>query len=467
MSHVRAFNSWIRTPLLLMAAAESAVLFSSLYVAGIITCGSIADCERMMGALAPKAILVTSLVLVSLIAVGLYQFHQRFWYREAVLRVLAGLSAGFLAAAAVFYAFPEFSVERQVANIAYGYSLVLLLAIRFYFIRTVDTNIFRRRTLIYGAGELAANLADFRRRADRRGFKIVGRVAAPGDTIIGDRSEVLQTNGRSLVDIATEKNAEEIVIAMDEKRGNLPVRQLLDARLRGVDVIELMEFLERETGKIRIDLVNPGWLIFSPGFRISKLRAYSSRLVDLVASTSLIIVSWPIMLLIAAAIKIEDGISAPVLYRQCRVGRGGVPFEVLKFRSMTVDAEADGKAKWAAKNDSRVTKVGNFLRNARLDELPQVFNVLSGQMSLVGPRPERPEFVEELRKNIPYYHERHAVKPGVTGWAQLKYSYGASEEDAAEKLQYDLYYIKNQSLLLDIMIILQTVEVVLWGKGAR
>jgi sugar transferase (PEP-CTERM system associated) len=467
MIQARAINSWIRTPLLLMATVESLVLFSSLYVAAIITCGSVAECEQIMGAIVPRASLITALVLICLIAMGLYEFHQRLWYREAVLRVFVGLSAGFMAVAVVFYAFPGFSIERQVTNVAYGYSLVLLLAVRYYFVRTVDTNIFRRRTLIYGAGERAASLMDLRRRSDRRGFRIVGKVAAPGDTIVGDRSEVLNTNGSSIVDVALEKQADEIVIAMDEKRGNLPVRELLDARLQGVDVIELMEFLERETGKIRIDLVNPGWLIFSPGFRISRLRALSSRTVDVFVSGCLVAISWPVMLLIGACIKLEDGIRAPVFYRQCRVGKGGKHFEVLKFRSMSVDAEADGKAKWAEKNDGRITRVGNRLRNARLDELPQVFNVLRGQMSLVGPRPERPEFVEELREAIPYYDERHSVKPGVTGWAQLKYSYGASEEDAIEKLQYDLYYIKHQSLMLDIMIILQTVEVVLWGKGAR
>jgi sugar transferase (PEP-CTERM system associated) len=321
--------------------------------------------------------------------------------------------------------------------------------------------------MIYGAGDRAGSLMDLRRRADRRGFKIVGRLAAPGDTVIGDRSEVLMTDGKSITEHALANRAEEIVIAMDERRGNLPVRELLDARLHGIDVIDLVEFLERETGKIRIDLVNPGWLIFSSGFRISRLRRFSQRAVDLIVSTVLFLVTWPIMLLVALAIKIEDGFSAPVLYRQRRVGKGGEAFEVLKFRSMSVDAEADGKAVWAEKDDSRVTRVGNFLRNFRLDELPQVFNVLRGQMSLVGPRPERPEFVSELQQSIPYYAERHAVKPGVTGWAQVRYTYGASEEDAIEKLQFDLYYIKNQSLMLDIMIILQTVEVVLWSKGAR
>jgi sugar transferase (PEP-CTERM system associated) len=465
--HLRALNSWIRTPLLLLTAVEAAILFSSFYVAAIITCGSIANCELLTGPLAPKAMLMTSLVLVSLVSMGLYQFHQRIWYREAVLRVFVGVSAGFVVAAAIYQLVPGFNVEGNAGKIAYAYSLVLLLGVRYYFVRTVDENVFRRRTLIYGAGETAASLMDLRRRADRRGFRVVGKVAAPGDTIVGDRSEVLMTNGKNIVDIALEKNADEIVIAMDEKRGNLPVRELLDARLQGIDVLELMEFLERETGKIRVDLVNPGWLIFSPGFRISKLRGITERVLDVVASTILVALSWPIVLLVALAIKIEDGFDAPVFYRQSRVGKGGSLFEVIKFRSMREDAEADGKAKWAEENDERITRVGNFLRNARLDELPQVFNVLRGQMSLVGPRPERPEFVEELLEQVPYYAERHAVKPGITGWAQLKYCYGSSEEDALEKLQYDLYYIKNQSLMLDILIVLQTVEVVLWGKGAR
>jgi len=342
----------------------------------------------------------------------------------------------------------------------------LLVLVRFYFVRTVDANIFRRTSLVFGAGERAASISMIRRKADRRGFKVVGRVAAPGDTAIEDQ-DVLVTNGKSIADLAKEQGAEEIIVAMDDRRGNLPVRELLDARLKGVDVIDVLEFLERETGKIRIDLVSPGWLIFAPGFRRSQWREFAKRAVDFVVSGVLLLVGWPVMLLVAIAIKLEDGLSAPVFYKQLRVGRGNVRFEVIKFRSMREDAEKEGKAVWASQNDSRVTRVGNFLRNSRLDELPQVFNVFAGQMSIVGPRPERPEFVEELQENIPYYSERHVVKPGVTGWAQLKYAYGASEEDAAEKLQYDLYYIKNQTLILDVVIILQTVEVVLWGKGAR
>ncbi len=463
---IRSTKSQVRTPLLLMAGVEFVILFSSVYVAGVMVAGSIAECERLLGPLAPKAALVTLVTIVSLGAMGLYQYHQRLYFSEAAVRVLVGLTAACLGLAVLFYAFPVLMITREIATIAIVYALVLLLIVRYWFVHTVDYHVFRRSTLVYGAGERAASIASIRRKADRRGFKIVGRVAATGDKLIDDE-DVLHTGATTIAEIAIEKGAEEIVVAMDDRRGNLPIRDLLDAKLKGIDVIDLLEFLERETGKIRIDLVSPGWLIFSPGFRRSKLRQFAKRALDIVVSGTLLLVAWPVMLFVALAIKTEDGITAPVFYKQFRVGRGNEPFNVLKFRSMREDAEKDGKAVWATKNDSRITRVGNFLRNTRLDELPQVFNVLAGTMSVVGPRPERPEFVEDLQRNIPYYSERHVVKPGVTGWAQLKYSYGASEEDAVEKLQFDLYYIKNQTLLLDILIILQTVEVVLWGKGAR
>ncbi len=449
-----------------MAMVELAILFSSVYVAGVFVWGSILECAKLIGPIAPKAALVAIVGFISFVAMGLYQFHQRLYFREAVVRVLVGLTLACLALAILFDVFPSLLITRDIAFVAFGYALVLMLIVRLFFVHTVDENVFRRTTMVYGAGDRAASITDIRRRADRRGFKVVARVAALGDTVVGDQ-DVIRTNGQTITDIAVEKGADEIVIAMDDRRGNLPVRELLDARLAGIDVIDLLEFLERETGKIRVDLVSPGWLIFSPGFRRSQIKKFVKRALDVVVCGALLLVSWPVMLLVALAIKIEDGLSAPVLYKQYRVGQGNKSFNVLKFRSMREDAEQDGKAIWASENDSRVTRVGNFLRNSRLDELPQVFNVLAGQMSVVGPRPERPEFVCDLQENVPYYAERHVVKPGVTGWAQLKYSYGASEEDAVEKLQYDLYYIKNQSLILDIMIVLQTVEVVLWGKGAR
>ena len=448
-----------------MAVTETAILFSSVYFAGLFIFGSVAESERALGPLAPRAALVSIVILVSLISMGLYQFHQRIYYREVVVRILVGVTAGSLALAIIFYSIPALAIWRSVAFVAVIYALILLLILRLYFVRNVDDNVFRRRTLIFGAGARADSISDLKRRADRRGFVVVGKIPSPGDANFGE--DIYEVDGKSIADIADELQADEIVVAMDDRRGNLPIRDLLNCKLQGIDVIDLLEFLERETGKIRIDLVNPGWLIFSPGFRTSRVRRFNKRTVDIVVSLTLLLLLWPLMLLLVIAIKFEDGLRAPVLYRQCRVGRRGEPFQVLKFRSMQVDAEADGRAVWATENDKRITRVGAFLRKFRLDEIPQAINVLRGQMSLVGPRPERPEFVDDLVRNIPYYSERHTVKPGVTGWAQIRYSYGATEEDAIEKLQFELYYVKNQSLMLDLLIILQTVEVILWSKGAR
>ncbi len=455
-----------RAPLLLLAVAEATILFVSVYAAAVIAVGGVEIFEDSTGPIAPKAAILAVVMLVSLVAMGLYQFHQRVYYHEVIVRILVGVAIGSAVLAAAYYFFPSFNLEPRIAATAVFSSLGFLLLLRFFFLRHVDENIFRRRTLIYGAGRKAGAIFDLKRSADRRGFKIVGTIPAPGDTHTDETAASLIRH-RTVLDVALSTNADEIVIAMDDRRGNLPIRQLLDAKMRGVDVIELLEFLERETGKIEIDLVNPGYLIFSPGFRHGPVRRVMKRIFDLAVAIPSAIVGAPIMLAAVVAIKLEEGISAPVIYSQRRVGRNGEVFNVLKFRSMRVDAEKDGKAVWAQENDPRITRVGAFLRKTRIDELPQTFNVLGGSMSIVGPRPERPEFVEELSAEIPYYAERHSMKPGVTGWAQLKYSYGASKEEASEKLRYDLYYVKNHSLILDLMIIIQTAEVILWGKGAR
>jgi sugar transferase (PEP-CTERM system associated) len=268
-----------------------------------------------------------------------------------------------------------------------------------------------------------------------------------------------------LVDHARADNVDEIVVAMDDRRQGFPVGELLACRFAGIAVVDLLGFLERETGKLKVDLVNPAWLIFSDGFEIRTRLRIATRVFDFISAALLIVLTSPIMLCVALAIVIDSG--RPIFYRQQRVGLRGSVFTLYKFRSMIVDAESDGKARWAGASDSRVTRIGGLLRKLRLDELPQLLNVLRGDMSIVGPRPERPEFVQTLAEKIPYYHERHSVKPGITGWAQLCYPYGSSDEDAMEKLQFDLYYIKYKSLIFDLMVLLQTAEVVLWGKGAR
>lgn len=245
----------------------------------------------------------------------------------------------------------------------------------------------------------------------------------------------------------------------------MPVADLLDCKLKGIRVLELSSFFERENGHLQLDSLNASWMILGDGFHQGMLRDTIKRMFDVVASLILLSVTLPFMILAALAIKFES--TGPVFYRQERVGQHGRPFTIFKFRSMRADAEQDGKPRWAQANDDRTTRVGRFIRKTRIDELPQIFNVFMGDMSFVGPRPERPYFVAELNQQIPYYGVRHTIKPGITGWAQVRHEYGASVEDAIEKLQYDLYYVKNHSLFLDLMILFQTVQVVLWGKGAR
>jgi sugar transferase (PEP-CTERM system associated) len=332
------------------------------------------------------------------------------------------------------------------------------------FWRIVEQDAFRRRVLVYGAGKRASRLLELRRRSDQRGFRIVAFMPAPGDTELIKDGRVVEPKF-PLLDYVKQEQIDEIIVAMDDRRTGFPLRDLLDCRFQGVRVLDLLTFLERETGKVKVDLVTPSWLIFADGFAGDPRRQFVSRCVDIVVSGVLAVVALPIMALVAMAVAIEDGM--PVLYRQRRVGLMGKEFTLYKFRSMYTNAESDGKARWASAQDSRVTRVGAVIRKLRLDELPQVFNVLRGEMSLVGPRPERPEFVARLAQVIPYYHERHCVKPGITGWAQLCYPYGSSDEDSMEKLQFDLYYVKHRSLTFDLMVLIQTAEVVLWGKGAR
>jgi sugar transferase (PEP-CTERM system associated) len=268
----------------------------------------------------------------------------------------------------------------------------------------------------------------------------------------------------SLAKMATALRAKEIILAPDDRRG-LPVRQLLECRLSGIRVIDYVAFWERETGRVDLESLQPSWFILSDGFHMGPVSEFLKRGLDLLISSIILIAFLPVMVMAAIAIKLES--PGPLLFHQERVGLRGRPFTLLKFRSMRVDAERDGNPQWAQRNDPRVTRVGAFIRLVRIDELPQLWNVLRGDMSFVGPRPERPYFVEQLSQSIPFYNERHAIRPGITGWAQVNYCYGASVEDARHKLSYDLYYLKNRDLFLDFVTLMQTVRVILWPEGAR
>jgi sugar transferase (PEP-CTERM system associated) len=457
----------LRLPIVLLALVEVALFcFAAYFAAAALLGPGATSVATPSGAFWPTAVLFAVLAAVGMFAMGLYSTRQRSSRMGLALRVGAANLVAVALCALFFYVLPSISVSPSVMGLTVAFAVACSLVARLLFERIMDQDHFKRRVLVYGAGQRAASLLALRRRTDQRGFRIVAFIAADGDAVSAPR-ERLTERPDNLFEWAVRNTIDEIVVAMDDRRQGFPLHEFLECRLAGIEILELPSFLERETGKLRLDVTSPSWFIFGEGFRASPVQQGLERGFDVLASSGLLLASLPFMALTVLAIKLEDGWSAPVLYRQRRVGQHGRVFDVMKFRSMGVDAEKPGEARWATANDPRVTRVGSFIRKTRLDELPQLFNVLRGDMSFVGPRPERPEFVEHLEQTIPYYRERHTVKPGITGWAQLCYPYGASEKDALEKLQYDLYYVKNRSLVFDLAIIVQTVEVVLWGKGAR
>ena len=456
---------YLKVPIILLAMIEGSLLLFAPFLAGAILYQERFQSITPTGHLLPTAALFAVLALGSLAAVGLYSTRQRTGLAGIFVRVLAGVFNAGALSALVYYVVPTLRIDRSVLGLTVVAGIVSCFMVRVLFERIVDEDLFKRRVLVFGAGRRARALLDLRRRADTRGFRIIGFMTTEGDTVSAPADRLI-LRPDDLFRWAIDNDVDEIVIAMDDRRQGFPMHELLECRLAGIEILELPSFLERETGKVRLDVLNPSWIIFGDGFRASATQQLVARTHDVVASLGLLVLAAPLMLLAMLAIKLEEGFDAPLFYRQKRVGFHGRVFDVLKFRSMSTDAEKDG-AVYATRNDPRVTRTGALMRKTRLDELPQLLNVLRGEMSFVGPRPERPEFVCELEQKIPYYRERHTVKPGITGWAQLCYPYGSSEKDTIEKLQYDLYYVKNRSLLFDLAILLQTVEVVLWGKGAR
>ncbi|HQX48025.1 MAG TPA: TIGR03013 family PEP-CTERM/XrtA system glycosyltransferase [Steroidobacteraceae bacterium] len=455
---LRLFRHYVHLPTALLAIVELLVLVS----APIIVDGLRERVPRL-----PMILVFSVSCFVALLAMGLYSVRQRARLKGVVLRAgLAHLLAMAMVVIVTFFFEPWRPSPRQLLEWA-ALSLFLIAIVRLIGDRMVDEDAFKRVVLVYGAGQRALSLSQLRRRSDQRGFRVAGYIAAPGETTLVTRDLMTPGPRERLQDLAGNLHVDEIVVAMDDRRREFPVRELLDCRLAGIEVIDIVSFLERETGRVRLDVLNPSWIIFGEGFRRDPVRQFTKRSFDVIAALALLLVTLPFIMLTMFAIALEDGPRGPYFYRQRRVGLDGKVFNVLKFRSMTVDAESDGRPRWATSGDARVTRVGRLIRKVRIDELPQVFNVLRGDMSFVGPRPERPEFVSQFGESVPYYDERHCAKPGITGWAQLCYPYGASEKDAIEKLQYDLYYVKNHTLLFDLMILLQTVEVVVFGKGGR
>ena len=401
---------------------------------------------------------------LSALSLGLYNSKLRENFRGIIRRLLLAVAISFLIIALFLYLNPSVPLEVLLVGVFVGF---FLGGISRYITFKVDFFGFSKRNiLVLGSGSRSSVIEKrMRRDVDRQAFHVHGFIVMAGDNsdgIINEKKIKLTT---SLLDYVLEHDIDEIVVAGDERRTNLPIDELFACKIRGIEITEILDFIERETGQIAVNLIYPSWVIYSNGFAsVHYLRNTLDSIFNTAMALVLLFLTWPVMLITALLIKLNDGLSAPIIYSQKRVGLDGEAFNIMKFRSMRIDAEKNG-AQMASENDNRITKLGNILRKYRIDELPQIYNVIRGQMGFVGPRPERPEFVKRLIKTIPYYNERHSIKPGLTGWAQLKYPYGATEADSLEKLKYDLYHIKHRSFILDILILIRTVEVVLFGKG--
>jgi sugar transferase (PEP-CTERM system associated) len=405
-------------------------------------------------------------VQLSCLAMGLYDSKLRESLRGVIRRLLVSIAIGFFIVSLVNPIYGSGSLAIELLAVASLASFFLVCGVRYFTLQIDFFGLNKRTILVLGAGERASIIEKrMRRDVDRQGFFMHGFVVMNGDAEHGIVNENRITLDSSLVNYALEHQIDEIVVANDERRENLPVDELFACKIRGVEITEILDFIERETGQVAVNLIYPSWVIYSNGFASANhLRNTLDWIFNATMGFFLFLITWPVMLITALLIKLEDGWKSPIFYSQERVGLDGQAFRIVKFRSMRIDAEKNG-AQMAAKDDDRTTRIGKALRKYRIDELPQIYNVMVGDMGFVGPRPERPEFVQQLIKNIPYYNERHNVKPGLTGWAQLKYPYGATESDSLEKLKYDLYYIKHRSFMLDLLILIRTVEIVLFGKG--
>lgn len=472
MATIRIFKHYVPAQFLLLGLLEVALLIVAFYFGVELRFRDApAAVREHVLPLFPKALTFALVVAMTMVGLGLYQRSLREGVEAMTLRLAASFLASIVPLTLLYYLFPSLYLGRGALLLSLGVALPFVLALRHYFFRVVDQDLLKRRVLVLGSGEKACMINRLRRQTDRRGFRVVGYVHMPGDQNLAAEDRVepekIVRLTMPLPEYVRQQRVDEIVVAVDDRRNALPVDEILDCKMEGVQVLDLLSFFERESGKVLLDILQPSWMFLSDGFDQGVLRTYSKRAFDIGFALLLLPLLLPLMALVAVAVYLEDRKAGSVLFRQVRVGRSNRPFTIYKFRSMSMDAEEDGVARWATKNDARITRVGAIIRMVRLDELPQIFNVLRGDMSFVGPRPERPEFVSQLEESIPYYRERHRVKPGLTGWAQIRYQYGSSERDAFEKLQYDLYYVKNHGIFLDLLILLTTAEVVLWGKGAH
>jgi sugar transferase (PEP-CTERM system associated) len=457
---IRVFSHWLPSKTVFQIVFDLMLLFFSMVLAAA---WLNREATSAMSVVAPYALVFALATTAVNKAIGFYHRDAKRGLTQTLALALVSFLLAVSVAYGIFGVLPKQGVRYEVLQLSALLALGAMVVVRIYAAHGGLGPVLVRRVMVLGTGPEAVAVEQSLRGGD---VSIVGFYPVPGN----EASQVPQgrvlSSEKSLADTTRKLKVDEIIVAVGERRGGgMPLNELLDCKLAGVRVLDLSSYFERALGQVRLDSLRASWLIFGDGFRQGLMRTFVKRVFDIVAASALLVLTLPVMLLTAILIALESGF--PVFYQQERVGQGGRVFRVTKFRSMRTDAEGDGKPRWAASNDDRVTRVGRIIRRYRIDELPQLLNVLKGDMSLVGPRPERPFFVDQLTREIPFYAARHSIKPGLTGWAQVRYHYGATLDDAAEKLQFDLYYVKNHTLFLDLVILFETVVVVITGEGAQ
>ena len=463
---LRIFNKYYPPRNIVFFFIEGFIIFGSVVIAAFLRFDG--DLDRLINydPIFFKALIVTIVCQVCLYYNELYDFKITSSNVELGIRLTQAVGASYLILALIYFFFPELILGRGIFLINLLFLIGFIASWRLLYNWILKTKRFDEKILVVGVGDLAGKLTREIVSKKDSGFEVVGFIANDSQ-MVGK-----EIAGRKIIgcydqipELVKKNKINEIVVALEERRGKYPLDILLECKMKGIEILEGTSFFERIAGKILVESLSPSWLIFSDGFKKSEISKTLKRITGAAISALGLILTLPLFIITAILIKIDS--RGPVFFTQERVGENGKIFKILKFRSMIQNAEAEGRAVWAEKNDARITRIGNIIRKLRIDEVPQIINVLKGEMSFVGPRPERPQFVTELEKKIPYYSQRHSVKPGITGWAQVCYPYGSTVEDAQEKLEYDLYYAKNISTLLDLKIIFMTIKVILLRKGSR
>lgn len=463
---VKIFNHYLRWESIFQAMVYVALVVGTLVVSMAWQAGDIAFNGAMVSSGIIRGVLIAIGILGINFSLGIYESPSNLTVGQVRARAALSFILSMAIAGIILMLLPlNPPYHNEQALLALLVMVSAMLVMRLLGNSLLPASYRRQRVLVYGTGSRACVVTESLMQNDPS-IELVGHFRGPQEREPVAHGLNVVSSGKTLTEVVAQYRVSEIVVAVNERRGgSMPLRELLDCKLQGVQVIDLATHFEKLLGQVHLEAVSAGWLIFGDGFKQGVVRSVVKRLFDIVGSSILLLLAAPVMLLTACLVVLESGM--PIFYRQERVGLNGRTFNVIKFRSMRQDAEKDGTPRWAGAGDARVTRIGKLIRKTRIDELPQLLCVLKGDMSLVGPRPERPYFVERLTTDIPYYALRHGVKPGLTGWAQVRYHYGASVKDAEQKLQYDLYYVKNHSWFLDLIVLFETVGVVLTGKGAQ